>query len=280
MKKNVDCRVFEDQLDALVDGRLTDDGVGQLRLHASSCEDCGMLLRLKEHMLAPSLGKLEAAVPDEMVASMWERVQAEVASLPPALNLGSTDGSDPSSGAAARPSAPTKPSWLIPTLAAASVALLFSTGFLFSELQRVQERGSQLSVQVESLKRDIEMLDSRTEWVERTAQLAGNRRNRLRALDRMLAGQEFVTVANLVELLELSPPDQVVFDTSKMESLLGGSPRLTPNLREVLSILDQGLRSLGPVGEVRAGDLAEWLTASGISQDLAFPKAQLKDLLS
>ena len=63
MKKDVDCLVFEDQLDALVAGGLPVEGLEQLRLHAFSCPDCAMLLKVKEHLTRPSLEGLEAAVP-------------------------------------------------------------------------------------------------------------------------------------------------------------------------------------------------------------------------
>ena len=83
--KNPDCDVFQDQLDALQASALPEEGMEQLRLHAESCGDCAVLLRLHEHLVTPSLAELEAAVPDELadeislcgpVERIRERVQA------------------------------------------------------------------------------------------------------------------------------------------------------------------------------------------------------------
>ena len=82
MKKEIDCQVFEDQLDALLDGSLPDEGIGQLQLHALSCPDCAMLLRVHEHLALPSLEELEAGVPEELLTSMWPRIEVEVRPQP------------------------------------------------------------------------------------------------------------------------------------------------------------------------------------------------------
>ena len=50
MNEKVDCRVFQDQLEALVNGDLGEEGAESLRGHALTCPDCSMLLKVHEHV--------------------------------------------------------------------------------------------------------------------------------------------------------------------------------------------------------------------------------------
>lgn len=121
MKKEIDCQVFEDQLDALLDGSLPDEGIGHLQLHALSCPDCAMLLRVHEHLALPSLEELEAATPEELVASMWSTVEAEVGPMVEGVvKEGKKEGLG---GVSAGTPGVHRFPWLVPTLAAASIVL-------------------------------------------------------------------------------------------------------------------------------------------------------------
>ena len=51
MSKDVDCQVFRDQLDALVQGALPEEGARQLRLHVADCPECAMQLKVQEHLV-------------------------------------------------------------------------------------------------------------------------------------------------------------------------------------------------------------------------------------
>ena len=115
MNKDVDCRVFEDQLDGLISGELSEEGAHHLRRHALVCPDCAILLKVQEHLALPSLTELSADVPQEHLDSMWNRVQEDLASR---------DEEN-------RRETPRRArhTWLIPTLAAASVAL-FALGMV------------------------------------------------------------------------------------------------------------------------------------------------------
>jgi hypothetical protein len=291
VKKDVDCQVFEDQLDAFMDGALPEEGIGQLRLHAQSCEDCAMLIRVKEHLALPSLEELEAAVPETLLGSLWPRIEAEakedLRGVSPAFrstvsrvfSSGRSAATDMRPGVSAATFRDRPGTWLIPSLAAASMALLFSTGFLFSEVRRVEDEGSRLVEQVEDLQWEIRALDMRTEWVERTAQLAGRRRSEARTLDYLLIGKESVTVAALVDLLEMYPADRVLFEAGQVEGLLGTSIRRPQELRDVLSILADAITALENPEEIRAGELAEWLAAS-LPAETVLPKSSLLELLS
>ena len=75
MKKEIDCQVFEDQLDALARGTLPEEGARQLRTHAESCPACAAQMAVQKHLASPSLEELEAAVPEGMLASLWPRIQ-------------------------------------------------------------------------------------------------------------------------------------------------------------------------------------------------------------
>ncbi|MFH1763123.1 MAG: hypothetical protein ABIF09_02925 [Gemmatimonadota bacterium] len=297
MKKEIDCQIFEDQLDELLNGTLPEEGVVQLHHHSLSCYDCAMLLKVQEHLALPSLEEIEAAVPDEILASLWPRVQAGVQAEPVVVSA-NVPADVPSSKVssvtipAGIPRPPFGPlgsgetplprrfPWLAPTLAAASVILLFSTGFLFSELRQTKARGNEMAEQIVELERGMAELDPRTEWVERTAQLAGSGRNRARALNYALAGQESITVEALVELLGNYPADMVLFKASQLQNLLGTSVRPPPELRELFGLLADALTTFGERNEVRAGDLAKWLATSGLPPDMVVPKSPLIELLS
>lgn len=264
-KKDVDCLVFEDQLDALVEGSLPEDGLEQLRIHALSCPDCAILLKVKEHLALPSLEELETAVPQALLESIWPAVENRVEHGPAQVET-------------SRAPAP-RFSWLVPTLAAASVVLLLSTGFLLNDLRRTAARGNQLAHQVSELQKGLEELDARTEWVERTAQLAGRGGNRARALNFELLGRASISVGALIELLERYPPDMVLLDASQVRSLLVSTRRPSSELREILVLLDD---ILAPrlEGEISAGDLAQWLSSADLPEDLSIPKASLLELLN
>ena len=263
MKKETDCQFFEDQLDTLLDGSLSGEGTRQLRLHALSCPDCAMLLRVKEHLVLPSLEELEAAVPEELLASMWPKVQAGVAAQRMDVSAGT--------------SFPKRLRWFVPTLAAASIALLFSASFLFSELKRSEARELQLAQQVGELDR---LVVGRTEWVERTAKLAGGGRNRARALDYVLSGQDYVTLDALLEILGRYPERMVLFDAPQVEALSGTTSRPPPELRKILAVLGDALTTLGDAEGVRVGEFAEWLASLSFPPDMVLPKSQLIELLS
>ncbi len=74
--KDIDCQVFGDQLDSLQDGTLPVEGQRQLRLHAASCPECAMVLKVSEHLTLPSLEELEEAVPADLLTGVWPGVEA------------------------------------------------------------------------------------------------------------------------------------------------------------------------------------------------------------
>jgi hypothetical protein len=207
VKQYTDCEVFQDQLDALNEGTLGEEGIEQLQRHADSCLDCAKLLELHERMKSPSVVELEEHVPDRYVSSMWKRVRADVAAQESGrrwrLGLG-------------QPSR-----WLVPTMAAASLFLLFATGFLLGELKRLREREQVLVQRVIEHERWLAELDLRTtaDPVARTAGLATKR-----PWERVLARRESVSIAELAELLERLPARTTIVGASEWEALRESVP--------------------------------------------------------
>ena len=264
MKKEIDCQVFEDQLDALTEGSLPDEGLGQLQIHALTCPDCAMLLRVQEHLSLPSLAELEASVPEGLLASVWPKVAGVV------KEGGTVETPEPFGE---ETSGPPKSLWLVPTLAAASVALLLSTGFLFSELRQTQAREVQLAERVEEIGRGLAELDERTVAVERTTQLTGQR-SWARNLSLSLGSEEFVTIERIMQKVRLLPPGEPLLSETKVEDLLGGV--LSRGLRGLPSGIRQGSQGDG----FSAGELLDLLESLDLDPGLTVPKDRLIDLLT
>lgn len=265
MSKAVDCQVFEDQLDALVREALPQEGKRQLRLHAADCPDCAMQLRVQEHLLGPSLEELEAQVPEGLVATVWSGVEEGIKGR----DAGRPGDGEPEQGVVVIPHRPPT-RWLVPTLAAASVALLFSTGFLLRGLNQLQAREAALVQQVSEQQRWFaELAGPGVDPVARTAALAG-RDPWMRALSR----QESITLSGLLTLLERMPGDRTVLSRSQLDTILESrTPLRFRFLRDAVGSLDGLL-------EVSAAELLEALNTLDEDEDLTVPTAELVALLS
>lgn len=247
--EKVDCRVFEDQLDTLVKDELPGEGKAQLRRHAESCPDCAMQMRMQEHLAAPSLEELEKEVPDEMLATMWNGVNAALADR-----------------------RRTRRSWLVPTLAAASVALLFVTGFLARELSQVKERESALAQQVREQQGWLAELDAGlgNDPVVRTAALVGGGS----PVTRALARRETLTLEELRSMLRSLPANRILLEAGDARAILGNPSGPAPPLwREVLGDLD--VRN-----GVKAGDLLLVLETMDVNPSTTVSTSELIELLS
>lgn len=283
MKNDVDCQVFEDQLDGLVRGDLPGEGERQLRLHAEACPECAMQLRVQEHLVRPSLAELEARVPEALLASMWSRVEGDArigaeeaarglgGSAPGVLPRPAPGGSGEGPGLAARAGRRFRSGWVVPALAAATLILLFSTGFLAVQLGRLRDREDVLAQQVAEQQRWLSELEvgPDADPVARTAALAG-RSPWLRALSR----QESITVRDLQLLLERMPGDRIILTRDQVETALTSRmPLSMPFLREVLAEIEtrEG---------VRTRDLLRALDGAAVSPDTPVPTADLVSLLS
>lgn len=342
-EKSVDCRVFQDQLDAMVEGTLPLEGMRQMRLHAEGCPECAMELRVKEHLALPSLAELEKRVPDEMVTSMWGRVSSEVGSTglgtaddrlegekpsegaPPAAGVWrageSPEGSHPAQVADHHPEGPhpaqvadhrpagshpvpvgghhpegphpapvgghppggsgegkvaegvpSRPfGWLVPLLTAATVVLLFATGFLFWETRQLRIREDLLAQQVVEQRRWLAELDvsASADPVARTAALAG-RDPWVRALSR----RDDISFGGLRTLLERMPPDRILVEADRLRSLrTGPAPLLPPLLRGALAEMETG-------AGLRVRDLLRALETMDMSPGTTVPTSELLDLVS
>ena len=262
MREEIDCQVFEDQLEELVEGTLTEEGSEQLRFHAEVCPDCAAQLRVHGHLADPSLEKLEEEVPQHLVDSIWPRLRQEV-----------SEG--PSSGPRARPS-PARRSWFVPAMAAASLALLFVSGVLYGQLRQSEERGRTLVRQLsdqQALLAELAVEQSRASGL-RTATnrppLLGGRPDWLRALSQ----RETVTVAELADLLRQVPGGTPLVSPGEVEAVLANTSSLTPpTWRGVLRTLDTG-------EPIRASDLLMVLESLGVRPETRVPTSRLAQFLN
>jgi len=244
VSQRIDCDVFQDQLDALLGDRLPDAGLEQLRLHAASCPDCAMQLRVHEHLASPSVSDLEAAVPDELVGSVLPRVQAEIAAQR------STPESEPRRWHG----------WsrLVPTLTAATLLLFVGSGLLYWEVRQLREHETALVRQVTEQGRRIAQLDSPTSMdpVARAASLAG------RTLwERALARRSSVTVSELERMLQSAPASTTVFDSAESEALTEALPRWMADL------LREALAGIQTADGVQAGELLQLMRGLDIDTE-------------
>ena len=253
MKKEIDCQVFADQLDALLEESLPEEGVRHLRLHADVCADCAMHLKVHEHLTLPSLEELEEAVPSDLLASMWPRVTESVAGLAPSK--------------IPRKTRPGKASWLVPTLAAASLTLVFSTGFLLSELRRAESRGMRLAQQIIQLEEGMAAGNRQTEAAERTSNLGGRS-----TLILALAREDRMSVAGLQDRLRKLPGNTTLLEASQVAALLENTPPWTP------AVWREALEAMGGEG-ISVQDLLGFLESSPLGSDVTIPTSQLIELL-
>jgi hypothetical protein len=158
--------------------------------------------------------------------------------------------------------------------------LLFSTGFLYSELRRVEATGSQLAEEVGTLQAEMAALAERTEEVQRTADLAGRNVYQARALDFLTTGPESLTLGDLIELLEGFSEDEVLLEASQVSALPRSHTFMPRDIRAILEILYSKVQRRGTTQDIVAGELAEWLANSGIPRDQPLPTSRLIDILS
>jgi hypothetical protein len=249
----IDCRFFEDQLDALVRGELPDHGRVALRAHAGACAACASLLRVQEHVHGPRLAALEAQVPEAWVASMWDDVQGALASPRERRAMGMRRGVR----------------WAVPVLAAATVALLLASGLAFRALRRAEAREIVLSEQILDQQRRLAELEGPT--VERAGAGAG-----LAASDawvRSLRARREVTVAELRAALRALPADTRLISSSRA-GVLDAAPFVPGVWREAFARLDATRR------DVTAEDLLDLLDELDLAAGTSVPTARLLDLLS
>lgn len=207
MKQNVDCSVFRDRVEDFRHGRLAPEAAAWFHRHAESCPHCATLLRLQEHVAMQGLEDPEAAVPEEYVTTMWERVQDDIATRGWALGRRSRDRH--------------LVRWLVPALAAASAFLLLTSGLLLVEWNRLRAREAVLVQRIADNERRLTMFEAGTAGgpVARTAGLVGTP-----AWVRLLARRRSVSVAELEALVAGLPAGTTVLNASDWRELEAGIP--------------------------------------------------------
>lgn len=248
MMDRIDCQVFEDQLDALARDELPAEAIAQLRGHAERCADCATQLRVQEHLVTPSLGALEAEVPDVWVAGMSERVEA-------ALQAGS-------------PRSRRRPSWVVPAVAAAMVTLLVNVALTRNALHRAEARELTLSEQVLDQQRRLTALEEpATAGPTLNSSLAG-RDGWLRSLN----SQGTLTVDELRAVLSGLPGGTTLFTASQSSTLTVS--RFMP------AVWREAFARLQTTDEVTARDLLGVLDDLDLPDDASVPTSRLLAILS
>ena len=203
MNDKTGCEAFQDRLDRLGGNPPGELEIRELNQHTADCPDCAMMLEAYLHLAGPSNNELEAAVPDEMVDSMWMDVSSR------AYDRGLTSGSKRFSFLRV----------LVPVLAAAVVILVFALGFMLGELRHLRGIEDRMAAEIESRDETIAALHVRSD--ETTGLLTSDRfRNLVRR--RYLQDRETYRVSELIAILEQMPPDTKILSAQEVNALIGG----------------------------------------------------------
>lgn len=197
----VDCTVFQDQLDTLERGPLPEAALAPFREHAATCPECAALLRMREELATPSLGELEAMVPEAWVSSMYGEVRREL------------EGREPERRGSGRASARR---WLVPTLAAATVTLLLANGLALRALRRAEARTDSLVEQVLDQQRRLVSLEDPTQERRGMVTAYAARSGPVRSLE----GRPDLTVGDLRAALQGVPGGTVVLSRTQASQLV------------------------------------------------------------
>lgn len=247
MSQKVECARFRDSLDDFVDGRIPIEDEERLRRHAQICAACAMQLRVKEHLAEPGRRDLERAVPDGVVESMWPSLESQI----------SAGRRVPRRETGVR-------RWLIPALAAASLLFILGNGYLLMEVGRLREQSATLASEVQRQERRLAELRTRSLAAPRarTAALSG------RTWQRVLAGREQMTVAELRDLLTAIPSSATLIGPDRAADLAGGF-LVTPELAGGIPF-----RSVNIDDGIQAGELLGLLDSLEMGEGRSFPVAR------
>lgn len=247
MMDRVDCRVFEDQLEAWDRGDLLPAGESLLRAHlGEGCPACAELARLRGHLAAVPLEALEAEVPDALVASMWGGVTGSLRRRP----RGGLDGAG----------------WLVPALAAAVLVLVALNGAAWVALDRATARQEALTEQ---------LLDQQRRLVtgEGAGEAAAGRTGFGRTASlRALGAAETLTVSELTTLLREIPAGTPVIRAARREAL--ARARWVPEGWKAV------LGRHASEGDVTAGDMLRMLDELDLPGGATVPAGRILELVS
>lgn len=273
MTRPIDCVYFDEQLDALMRGKLPDDAKGQLVAHAAECTECSMTLRIQKHLLDEPLEALEARVPKEHLDAMWDRVEGALEPVGPSPSVASPNRSRDGRGGSVR-------GWWIPTLAAACLVLLVSTTLLGMALAGSRSREARIANQMTEFEQRLAGGGVVESWIRRTSELGQNPSRRIRAAAHYLQGADEVSLQSLSELLARFPEQTILLDADALDALTRAPRSPGPEYRDLLAVLNNALDEIQPNGGLRVGDFAEWLSTATLPQDLSVPTTALLELLS
>lgn len=232
MKEISSCESFEKLLDRQAAGDLTPEETHWLSQHARQCADCAMLLRIRDHLAAPSTEVLAEDLPADADARMWHAVAAQTRT--PA--------------AAGRRSAPwwqaaNPQRWLAPVFATALLLLLIGNLLLIGELRRIHHREQELASQLAQIENRLPVAGQPAEIATLAGGFtAGRRPGILAAATRGARSRIDVSIGRWL-------PDRESLTASELRAELSQiPPRITLLSRYDAELLLEHLAARSPLG--------------------------------
>lgn len=241
MNTRDDCGRCETLIDRLPD--ISPEERAALERHAATCAPCAALLEMRLALLEPDRDTLEELVPDALVGGMWPRVAGAVDRRIAAELMSRRFGR-------ARRA-------FLPALAAAVVLLVFTVGFLFSEVRHLRRSEAALASTVQSQRRAIEVV------------MAGTGGGS--AVPIAPAGRRALSAGELLEMIEELEPGDPILGAAETERLRRGWRRLA-----LLAVL-AGQAGVETEDGIQAGELAAMIRASGVSAGTRIPARLVRD---
>lgn len=205
MREKRECTEFQEKLDRLGGAQPGAEELAGLESHASTCDECAMILRMYLHIAGPAKEELEKSVPAEMADTMWRRIEPRTAGMPQHRPAGSARF-------------PVLRRAFAPVLTAAVIVLVFAAGYMLGELRQYRKIESRMSSELERQERVIEALQrgrggpsSDVSFGDYTGSFARS----------AFFEKEEYSVAELVSLLERLSPDTRLLGAREAASLIG-----------------------------------------------------------
>ena len=235
MNARNDCERFQDLLDGLPGLAL--DERAELDAHAARCGECAAMLEIRMAFLEPPAGTLEDRVPDGTAGAMWRRVSAGIERRRAHAIISPAGG---------------RRRAFVPALAAAVAVLVFTLGFLLSEIRHLRQSETRLLSMIQSQEKAIDLVLARNDETAAGAPMSFGGRGELKA-------------GELLAMLGRLDPDVSVLGAAETGRLLAGWNRFA-----FLALLAGGDR-IETADGIQAGELAALIRASGVSPETRIP---------
>jgi hypothetical protein len=255
MNNPIDCRIFQDQLERLIQDDLPHEGRELLRRHAAECPECAAILEMKTRLSEKTLGDLEDEVPEFLAEGMWGRVQGAI---------------EP--GGIQRPERPRSRfgwGWLIPAQAAAVVLLAVAVGVLAGRLNKIQQREALLAQRI-----------SRQEQVMRTRDPQGAAEQESLPAgwspgpqwERVLADSGGLTLRDVTVFLGSVPRGRLILPPAPAQEIIRRLSYRPP------AAVAQALGRINISDGLDAGEALDLLHSYGFDPERRIPQSLIRDV--